>query len=78
MEQTTNENLRLIQYKLMTRIYYTKSKIDKCDASISPVCVKCGIHKETIIHAFWECEKVCNGWLEIHSFEQYLPKILTS
>ena len=62
---TTNENLRLIQYKLMTRIYYTRSKINTFDASFSPVCVKCGIYKETIIHAFWECEKVRKGWLEI-------------
>ena len=65
---TTNENLRLIQYKLMTRIYYTRSKINTFDASFSPVCVKCGIYKETIIHAFWECEKVRKGWLEIQKW----------
>ena len=28
---TTNENLRLIQFKIMTRIYYTRDKINKFD-----------------------------------------------
>ena len=65
---TTNENLRLIQYKLMTRIYYTRSKINTFDASFSPVWVKCGIYKETIIHASWEGEKVRKGWLEIQKW----------
>jgi len=31
---TTNENLRLIQCKLMTRIYYSRDKIHKFDASL--------------------------------------------
>lgn len=33
---TTNKNLRLIQYKLMTRIYYSRDKIHKFDASSPP------------------------------------------
>lgn len=39
---TTNKNLRLIQYKLMTRIYYSRDKIHKFDASSPPICLKCG------------------------------------
>ncbi len=72
---TTNENLRLIQYKLMTRIYYSKSRINKFDASFSPVCTKCGKHKDTLIHAFWECEKVYKGWLEIQKWMTNTCKI---
>ena len=65
---TANENLRLIQYKLMTRIYYTKSKINKFDPSSSALCVKCDSHEDTILHAFWDCYKVQNGWKEIYEW----------
>lgn len=55
---TTNENLRLIQYKLMTRIYYSRDKIHKFDNSTSDRCVKCSTQSDSLIHAFWYCEKV--------------------
>ncbi len=59
----------------MTRIYYSKSRINKFDASFSPVCTKCGKHKDTLIHAFWECEKVYKGWLEIQKWMTNTCKI---
>ena len=64
---TTNENLH-IQYKLMTTIYYTKSKIHKFDSSSSALCVKCCTQEDTIIHAFWECDKVKRIWMEIQNW----------
>ena len=62
---TTNENLRLIQYKLMTRIYYTKSKVHKFDPSSSALCIKCLTEEDTLIHTFWECPAVNQVWMEI-------------
>ena len=65
---TANENLRLIQYKLMTRIYYTKSRINTFDPSSSVLCIKCDSHEDTIFHAFWDCYKIQSGWKEIHEW----------
>lgn len=62
---TINENLHLMQYKLMPRIYYAKSKIHKFDSSSSTLCVKCCSQDDTIIQAFWECEKIKKVWMEI-------------
>ena len=64
---TTNENLRLIQYKLMTRIYYTRDKLHKFYADSSDQCVKCG-SQDSLIHAFWHCMKVNKGWNEIQDW----------
>ena len=36
---TTNENLRLMQYKLMTRIYYTRDKLHTFYSDSSDQCV---------------------------------------
>ena len=62
---TTNENLRLIQYKLMTRMYYTRDKINKFDPTSSDRCLKCCTQKDSLIHAFWQCEKVRKTWEKI-------------
>ena len=35
---TTNENLRLIQYKLMTRVYFSRDKIHKFYETSSDKC----------------------------------------
>ena len=45
---TTNENLRLIQYKLMTRMYYTRDKINKFDPTSSDRCLKCRTPERTL------------------------------
>ena len=65
---TTNENLRLIQYKLMTRMYYTRDKINKFDPTSSDRCLKCGTQKDSLMHAFWQCEKVRKTWANIERF----------
>lgn len=65
---TTNENLRLIQYKLMTRIYYSRDKIHKFDTSSSDLCLKCGKQSDSLIHAFWYCEKIRKTWEDIEKW----------
>ena len=71
-EITANENLRLIQYKIMYRIYHTRDKIHKYYSNTSENCFKCGT-KDSLIHAFWECTKVKRSWYEI---EQWLSEVL--
>lgn len=54
---TVNENLRLIQYKIMYRIYCTRDKMHKYDGKVSNNCLECGT-PDSPVHAFWECYKV--------------------
>ena len=63
---TTNENLRMIQYKLMTRTYYSRDKIHKFDSSSSPACLKCG-KIDSLVHSFWYCQNVRKTWFNIES-----------
>lgn len=64
---TGNENLRLIQYKLMTRIYYTRDKIHSYYPNSSNQCVKCG-SPDSLMHSFWSCVKVMKVWNEIQDW----------
>lgn len=64
---TTNENLRMIQYKLMTRMYYSRDRIHKFDPSSSPLCLKC-CKSDSLIHAFWYCDNVLKTWLDIEKW----------
>ena len=65
---TTNENLRLIQYKLMTRTYYTRDRLKKIDSKTSDLCIKCKSQPDSLLHAFWECPKVRNEWRKIEEW----------
>ena len=65
---TTNENLRLIQYKLMTRIYYTRDRLKKNDNKTSDLCIKCKLQPDSLLHSFWECPKIRNEWRKIEEW----------
>ena len=65
---TTNENLRLIQYKLMTRTYYTRDRLKKFDSKTSDLCIKCKSQPDSLLHAFWECPKIRNEWRKIEEW----------
>ena len=64
---TVNENLRLIQYKIMYRIYCARDKMHKYDGKVSNNCLKCRT-PDSLVHAFWECYKVQKIWLEIENW----------
>ena len=66
---TTNENLRLIQYKLMTRVYFSRDKIHKFYETSSDKCLKCDTDKDSLIHAFWYCKVIRATWRKM---EQWL------
>ena len=65
---TTNENLRLIQCKLMTRIYYTRDRLKKFDSKTSDLCIKCKLQPDSLLHSFWECPKIRNEWRKIEEW----------
>ena len=49
----------------MTRIYYTRDKIKKIDKGQSGICLKCNQHTDSLMHAFWNCEKIKKKWEDI-------------
>ncbi len=62
---TRNENLCLIQYKVTTRVNYTQDKINNFNKHVSRHCIECKINSDSIIHAFWECNKIKSVWAEL-------------
>ena len=49
----------------MTRIYYTREKIQKFDKGQSGICLKFNQHTDSLMHAFWNCEKIKKKWEDI-------------
>lgn len=68
---TTNENLHLIQFKLMTKIYYTRDKLNKFNNSLSANCLCCAKDEDSFMHAFWHCKDIKDSW---ESIERWLSK----
>ena len=42
----------------MYKMYYVKDKIHKFYSTTAESCLKCKTNNDSIIHAFWECNKV--------------------
>ena len=51
--------------KVLHRLYYSKSKLNKIFPNVSPLCDKCQIHKATLTHSFILCPKIESFWTEI-------------
>lgn len=65
---TTNENVRLIQFRVMTRVYYTRDKICKFDNTASDKCLKCNRYSDSLMHALWHCKGIKKIWKSIESW----------
>ena len=66
---TANENLRLIHYKLMYRMYYTTNLIHEFYSTTAESWLKCKTNKDSIIHAFRECYKVKKLWAKLECWQ---------
>ena len=55
---TTNENLHLIQFRVMTRVYHTRNNICKFDNTASDKCLKCKRYSDSLMHALWYCKSI--------------------
>ena len=53
------------KYRIAHRIIATNSYLYKIKVKDSPLCTFCGLHEETIVHIFYECESVHNLWTAI-------------
>jgi len=63
-----NARHRLIQFKVVHRLYYSKTKLSKIYNSISPVCDRCKTEEGSLSHMFWFCHKLFNFWTAIFDF----------
>lgn len=65
----------LIQFKVLHRLYYSKSKLNKIFPNVSPLCNKCQLQEATLTHSFVLCPKIESLWTEIFSILSNILKI---
>ena len=58
----------LIQFKVIHRLHYTKSRLHKMFPAVSPICGKCKIYEGTLLHSLWSCPKIQPFWEKIFDF----------
>lgn len=46
---------RLIQFKVLHRLHYTREKLSKLCPNSDPTCIWCHLHPATVGHMFWDC-----------------------
>lgn len=57
-----NARLQLIQYKVVHRVHYSKTRLSKIFPNLSPLCNRCNAAEGTLTHLFWSCLKIHNFW----------------
>uniref|UniRef100_A0A803JR33 Reverse transcriptase domain-containing protein n=1 Tax=Xenopus tropicalis TaxID=8364 RepID=A0A803JR33_XENTR len=65
VQVSLNYKYRLLQLYIIHRAYLTKSRLHRMDASISPMCNRCGQEEGTLIHTLWSCAKLNAYWAEV-------------
>ena len=58
---------RLIQFKIVNRIYWTPSRLFRVGLSDSPKCWRCQDGDGTLVHMLWSCPKVQDYWKDINN-----------
>ena len=57
---------RLIQFKIVNRVYWTPSRLYRVTLTESSECWKCRDTDGTLVHMLWGCPKVQEYWTAIH------------
>ena len=60
-----NSRYRLIQFKVIHRLHYSKIKLNRIFESVSPMCDRCGRAEGSLSHLFWYCPVLENFWSDI-------------
>lgn len=50
---SVNSRHQLIQFKVLHRLHYSKSRLHKFYTSVSPLCDRCKVAEGALSHAFW-------------------------
>ena len=64
-ECSINSRYRLIQFKVIHRLHYSKIKLHRIFESVSPMCDRCGRAEGSLSHLFWYCPVLENFWSDI-------------
>uniref|UniRef100_A0AAR2LAI9 Reverse transcriptase domain-containing protein n=2 Tax=Pygocentrus nattereri TaxID=42514 RepID=A0AAR2LAI9_PYGNA len=70
---SVNSRYRLIQFKVLHRLHYSRTKLHKIFESISPLCERCKIEEGSLTHMFITCPVLQTFWSRIFD---WLSKIL--
>lgn len=57
---------RLVQFKIVNRVYWTPTRLYKAKLKDDPSCWRCGETYGTLIHLVWSCPKAQDFWAGIH------------
>lgn len=60
-----NSRYRLIQFKVVHRSHYSKTKLSKIFESVLPTCDRCETAEGSLSHLFWQCSVLNNFWSNI-------------
>lgn len=69
-----SSNFQLIQYKVVHRLHYSRTKLHFIYPSVSPLCIKCKSSEGTLAHPFWTCPKICKFWSDNFCFYSKILK----
>lgn len=72
-----NSRYRLIQFKVIHRLHYSKIKLNRIFESVSPMCDRCNRAEGSLAHLFWYCPVLDNFWSDIFNWfsKQYKTNI---
>lgn len=59
--------IRLIQFKIVNRYYWTPTKLHKLGLKNTLNCWKCQKNNGTLFHTLWQCSKILGYWSKIHN-----------
>lgn len=62
-----NARLQLIQFKVVHRLHYSKTRLNRIFPALSPTCDKCKSADGTLGHLFWSRSKLTRFWDDIFS-----------
>ncbi len=68
--KTVSRNLgvRLIQFKILNRFYWTPSRLFRLGLKDSAKCWKCEREDGDLMHALWSCSEIQTFWLMVHNY----------
>lgn len=64
----------LIQFKILHRLHYSKTRLHKIFPDVSPTCDKCECEEANLLHSFVMCNKLQSFWTSLcfsHVFLRY-------
>lgn len=68
--KSTSISVHEQNYKCIHRIYLTPVRLHRIFPNCSQLCFKCKVDIGTVMHVFWDCDKIKMYWKEIHKITQ--------